>query len=77
MEKLISLFFLIFVLALLFYVMWAISREYPFELAFRDQKAGCCNYFVGNARAAARSARVTAVREMALSDARLRNGGAA
>jgi hypothetical protein len=34
-KKLISLFLLIFVLVVLFYIMWVISREYPFELAFR------------------------------------------
>jgi len=49
MEKLISLFLLIFILVVLFYVMWVISREYPFQLAFRDQKCGCCNYSVDQA----------------------------
>lgn len=49
MEKLISLFLLIFILVVLFYVMWVISREYPFQLAFRDQKWRCCNYSVGRA----------------------------
>jgi hypothetical protein len=34
-KKLISLFLLTFVLLVLFYIMWVISREYPFELAFR------------------------------------------
>jgi hypothetical protein len=43
-KKLISLFLLIFVLVVLFYIMWVISREYPLELAFRDQKWRCCNY---------------------------------
>jgi hypothetical protein len=43
-KKLISLFLLIFVLVVLFYIMSVISREYPFELAFRDQKWRCCNY---------------------------------
>ena len=38
MEKLISLFFLIFVLALLFYVMWAISRGYPLNWHFSIRK---------------------------------------
>lgn len=42
-KKLISLFLLIFVLVVLFYIMWVISREYPLELAFRDQKWRCCN----------------------------------
>jgi hypothetical protein len=40
-KKLISLFLLIFVLVVLFYIMWVISREYPLELAFRDQKWRC------------------------------------
>jgi len=39
-KKLISLFLLIFVLVVVFYIMLVISREYPFELAFRDQISG-------------------------------------
>jgi hypothetical protein len=34
-ERVIALFLLIFVLVVLFYIMWVISREYPFKLAFR------------------------------------------
>ena len=78
MEKPISLFLLIFILAVLLYIMWVISREYPFELAFRDQKVSCCNYY-GASRGLQLDLRgVTAFREVALlGDATLRNGRAA
>jgi len=36
-KKLISLFLLIFVLVVLFCIMWFISGQYPFELAFRGR----------------------------------------
>ena len=48
-KKLISLFLLIFVLVVLFYIMWVISREYPFELAFRDQKVALLQLFLRQA----------------------------
>ena len=33
LKKLISLFFLVGTIALLFYIMWICSRGYPFELS--------------------------------------------
>lgn len=36
-KKLISLLLLIFAVLVLFYLIWIIGRDYPFELAFRTR----------------------------------------